>query len=75
MRGSGMEFWPKSPVALETHLMVIFLVPEYVVKTGLLDSGLQAHAESLARRGRACLPEMISGALPESLLCVKLKSI
>ena len=42
-----MDTRPKSPVALETHLVVIFLVPEYTVTTEILGNRPRAHMNPL----------------------------
>lgn len=46
-----MEVWRKFPVAPETHLVVIFLAPECVVRTEILDNALRVCTESLAHGG------------------------
>lgn len=70
-----MKVWPKSPVALETHLVVIFLAPEYIVKTEILDNGLRAHTKSLAYRERAPSAKTDEWNPLEPPLHVKPKSI
>lgn len=56
-----MEVWRKFPVAPETHLVVIFLAPECVVRTEILDNALRVCTESLAHGGGGRLPELMNG--------------
>lgn len=52
-------------MALETHLVVIFLVPECTVKIELLNNWPNPHFDSVMDGGKAPLPEMIDHQLPQ----------
>lgn len=62
-------------MALETHLVVIFLVPECTVKIELLNNWPNPHFDSVMDGGKAPLPEMIKWKSLELPLHVKPKSI
>lgn len=70
-----MEVWRKFPVAPETHLVVIFLAPECVVRTEILDNALRVCTESLAHGGGGASARTDEWNPLEPPLHVKPKSI